>query len=310
VLAEYRNSGIILLAVVMAALIGIGKLDYREVDLLQVRRLLGWYEKIVYYRRFFLGFLDLFVITSAYWAAFILKFYDAHLTDELTTWYADSFPFVLIAQLTCFYLFGLYRGVWRAMTVGDLVKVALAVSTAAAMAFSLVVLRHPPAGTVSFFVIDFLLLGFFAAGIRSAYRVLDYSHQRNAGYEKNALIYGAGRGGQLVLGELMRNSFPGLRAIGFIDDDPSLWHRTVGGVPVLGSCQDVPDILDNQLISTLLISSKTIDEKRLAEVALACTQRGVSMLQASFELQSFEPDVELFSERLPGSLLGNQAKTS
>ncbi len=125
VLAEYRNAGIVILTVILATAIGIGKLDYREVDLLQVGRLLRWYDLFAFGRRFFLGFLDLFLITSAYWAAFLLKFYDLQSIEQLTTWYVNAFPPVLITQFVCFYMFGLYRGVWRAMGVSDLIKVGI-----------------------------------------------------------------------------------------------------------------------------------------------------------------------------------------
>ena len=284
VVAEYRNAGMVIMTVILATAIGIGKLDYREVDLLQLRRLLRWHDRVAFDRRFFLGFLDLVLITSAYWAAFLLKFYDVRSIDLLTVWYVNSFPTVLITQFLCFYLFGLYRGVWRAMGVGDLVKVALAVGAAAAISYSLVVIRYPLEGTMSFFVIDVLLLGLFAGGIRSGYRVLDYSHQRGADYGKAALIYGAGRGGQLVLRELRQNAKLGLSPIGFIDDDPTLWNRTISGVPVLGKSQDVPAILDAHLVTSVLISSKAIEENRLKEVVQACKERGVIILVTGLEM--------------------------
>src|SRR5215831_5370326 len=222
VLAEYRNAGIILLSVVLATVIGIGKLDYREVDLLQAGRLLRWYDRLVFDRRFFLGFLDLFLISFAYWAAFILKFYDFRLTGEWAIWYVNSFPTVLILQFLCFYVFGLYRRVWRAMGIGDLVKVGLATGAAVSLSCSLVMITHPPVGMLSFFVIDLLLLGLFAGAVRSVYRILDYSHQCDSGGSGSAVIYGAGRGGQLALREMRQNPMLGLKPIGFIDDDPKL----------------------------------------------------------------------------------------
>jgi len=290
VLAEYRNAGIVILTVILATAIGIGKLDYREVDVFQVRRLLRWYDHVAFDRRFFLGFLDVFLITSAFWAAFLLKFYEARSAGELTAWYVNAFPPVLITQFICFYVFGLYRGVWRAMGIGDLVKVVLAVGVAAAASYSLVVIRHSPEGTMSFFVVDFLLLGLFAGGIRSGYRILDFSHQRGVDQGRAALIYGAGRGGQLVLRELMQNAKLGLRPIGFIDDDPQLWKRTIGGIPVLGKSQDVPAILDEHLVSSMLVSSKTIKEDRMKVVAEACKDRGVLILMTGLELHPLEQE--------------------
>jgi UDP-GlcNAc:undecaprenyl-phosphate/decaprenyl-phosphate GlcNAc-1-phosphate transferase len=296
VLAEYRNAGIILLTVLLATAIGIGKLDYRDMDLLRVGRLLRWYDTVAFYRRFCVGFLDLFLIASAYWGAFLLKFYDSQGIGEMTAWYMNSFPTVLSVQFICFSLFGLYRGVWRAMGVGDLIKVALASGAAAAISSSLMLIGHPPVGTVSFFVIDLLLLGLFAGGIRSAYRLLDYVHQHDAGHEGTALIYGAGRGGQLVLRELRQNAMLGVRPIGFIDDDPKLRDRTVGGVSVLGTSQDVPAILDDRLVTSVLVSSKTIKGDRLKEVVQACKERGIIILVTGLEFHPVEEESESFTE--------------
>ena len=143
---------------------------------------------------------------------------------------------------------------------------------------------------MSFFVVDVLLLGLFAGGIRSAYRVLDYSHQRSVDHGGAALIYGAGRGGQLVLRELMQNAKLALRPIGFIDDDPKLWNRTIGGIPVLGKSQDVPSILDDHLVTSILVSSKAIGQNRMKEVVQACKERGVSILVTGLELHPLEQD--------------------
>jgi UDP-GlcNAc:undecaprenyl-phosphate GlcNAc-1-phosphate transferase len=296
VIAEYRNAGIVILTVILATAIGIGKLDYREVDLLHIGRLLSWYERLALHRRFFLGFLDLFLIMIAYWAAFGLKFYDVENNDQLAHWYVNAFPHVLITQFLCLYVFGLYRGVWRAMGVGDLVKVALAVWIAAAASYSLVVIRQPPGGTWSFFVIDCLLLGLFTAGMRSIYRILDYSNRHGVDHGGAALIYGAGRGGQLLLRELMQNTALGLRPIGFIDDDPQLLHRTIGGIPVLGDSHNVSAILDNHLVTSILISSKSIKDNRMRDVVQAGKQRGVNVFLTAMELHPVSQNAESMNQ--------------
>src|SRR5262249_2352399 len=140
----------------------------------------------------------------------------------------------------------------------------------------------------SFFSIDLLVLGLLAGGIRSAHRILAHWQQRGSSHGGTTLIYGAGRGGQLVLRELMQNTMLGLRPIGFIDDDPKLRNRTISGVSVLGTSQEVPTILDNHLVTTVLISSKAIEEDRLREVSQACKVRGISILQTSFHFTPFE----------------------
>ena len=98
VLAQYRNSGVILLAVGLATYIGVHKLGYDEITFLRTGTLLRWYEQVQFNRRFFLGFIDIVLITLAYGITFLLK-YDTAWTRELKVWYGNAFPFVLIIQL-------------------------------------------------------------------------------------------------------------------------------------------------------------------------------------------------------------------
>jgi len=299
VLAQYRNAGIILVTVGLATWIGIGKLGYKEVAFLQTGTLLRWYEQLTLNRRFFLGFVDMVLITAAYGSAFILKYSDVRWTAELKTWHLNSFAIVLLIQFVVFYALGMYRGVWRALGIGDLLRVSLAVCAGVVISYSIVVIGYPPVGTFSFFAIDLLVLGLLIGGARSAYRVLDYSQQRGNHAAESALIYGAGLGGQLVLRELLQNSMLGLQPIGFIDDDPSLRHRTVNRVSVLGSNQDLPSILDTQPVTTLIVSSNKINGDLLKKITRVCKERGVSVMRGEFQFLPLEAghDLEWNSEQ-------------
>jgi UDP-GlcNAc:undecaprenyl-phosphate GlcNAc-1-phosphate transferase len=223
------------------------------------------------------------LITLSYWGAFLLK-YDPPWTAALTTWYRSTFPFVLVAQLVVFHAFGLYRGVWRAAEVSDLIRVALAVLPAVALSFVLAVLSIPPEGTFSFFWIDTLALGTLVVGVRSIYRVLDYIRQYGHPATGTALIYGAGRGGQLVLRELQQNPLFGLRPIGFLDDNAALHGRVVNGVSVLGSIEDLKSIIDSQSVSTLILSSHHLHRYRVYRAISVCQEQGISVVQGSLQL--------------------------
>src|SRR5262249_21190778 len=134
----------------LATYIGIHKLGYDEVAFLRAGTLLRWYEQVKFNRLFFLAFVDMGLISLAYWGTFLLK-YDAPWPHELTTWYLNSFPFVLVTQLIVFYVLGLYRGVWRAAEVNDLIHVGIAVLPAVALGYVIAVLSVPPVGVFSFF---------------------------------------------------------------------------------------------------------------------------------------------------------------
>lgn len=285
VMAQYRNAGIILISIGLATYIGIRKLGYEEISFLRTGTLLRWYEQLAFNRLFFLGFLDMVLIAMAFWGSFILK-YEWHWTSEMKEWYLSTFPLVLVIQLVVFTLFGLYRGVWRAASIADLIPVVFAVSSGAALSYAVVQVSIPPQGTLAFFWIDLLLLGSLMAGSRNVYRILDHIWHREREARAGALIYGAGRGGQLVLRELLQNSNIGLWPLGFLDDAPSLQDRSVNRVPVLGDSQDLTAILQTYPVASLIVSSDKIQKERLGHVLTVCKQCRVSVFQGRLRLEA------------------------
>jgi UDP-GlcNAc:undecaprenyl-phosphate GlcNAc-1-phosphate transferase len=144
---------------------------------------------------------------------------------------------------------------------------------------------------LEFFLLDALLLSSLLAGIRGTYRVLDYMQQRENSTGEAALIYGAGRGGQLVLRELLQNPRFGLRPIGFLDDDLGLQGRLVNGVPVLGSIAHLEAILASQSIACLVLSSSKISGDCLDEAISVCQTWRIPVLQGRLTLERVTPEL-------------------
>jgi UDP-GlcNAc:undecaprenyl-phosphate/decaprenyl-phosphate GlcNAc-1-phosphate transferase len=284
VLAQYRNAGIILIAIGLATYIGIHKLGYDEIAFLRTGTLLRWYDSLTFNRLFFVGFIDMTLTTAAYWGAFVLQ-YDLAWRTELKAWYIGTFPLVLIVQLACLYALGLYRGVWRAAAICDLLRVVAVVPLAVTISYIVAMVSLPPVETLRFFLLDALLLSALTVGARSTYRVLDYMQQCANATGEATLIYGAGRGGQLVLRELRQNPDLGLRPIGFLDDDPGLQGRVVHGIPVLGSITGLRAIIEAQPISHLIVSSGKIKRDRLGQALSLCQEWRIPMLQAHLKLE-------------------------
>jgi UDP-GlcNAc:undecaprenyl-phosphate GlcNAc-1-phosphate transferase len=283
VLAQYRNAGVILLAVGVATFIGVRKLGYDEMAFLHTVTLLRWYEEVQFNHRFFLGFVDMVLMTLAYWGAFLLK-YELPWTSELMVWYGNTFPWVLVLQLVAFAAAGLYRGVCRAAEVGDLMHVAGVTLLAVALSYAFAVLYIPPQGTPGFFAIDALALGTLVVSVRSMYRVLEYLLPGETATSGTALIYGAGQDGQLLLRELRRHPHLGLQPIGFLDDDPTLHHRMVQRVPVLGSGEALKSVIDRQPIAALILSSSRLQGYRVRRAISLCQERGIPVLRGDLQL--------------------------
>jgi UDP-GlcNAc:undecaprenyl-phosphate GlcNAc-1-phosphate transferase len=305
VLAHYRNAGIVLIAIGLATYIGLRKLGYEEIALCRPGTLLRWYESCTFNRLFFLGFIDMLLIMAAYGGAFVLK-YDSLWSPALEAWYIGTFPLVLVVQLACLYALGLYRGVWWAAEISDLIRVVFTVLTAVAMSYVVTLVSPAPVDTLRFFLLDALLLSFLITGVRSTYRVLHYLQQRENLTGAAALIYGAGRGGQLVLRELLQNSGFGLRPIGFLDDDLRLQGLRVNGVPVCGAVADLRAIITAQSVAYLIVASRHIHSDHLQQALSVCQEQRIPVLHARLELEPLTPAPGR-AKRLPRVALANGA---
>ena len=68
------------------------------------------------------------------------------------------------------------------------------------------------------------------------------------------MIVGAGNGGYLLLSELLKNPELGYRPVGFVDDDPRKQGMRVSGVEVLGTTEQLPEVLEDVEPDEVLIA--------------------------------------------------------
>jgi UDP-GlcNAc:undecaprenyl-phosphate GlcNAc-1-phosphate transferase len=285
VIAQFRNALLLLVSAAVAAAIGIARLGYFDAAVSRIGYAFEQVDRPKFDRSFFFGFADLLLISLAYWGAyFLIAGPDAPVT--VWQWHVNMFPFVVLLQLSLFWIAGLYRGLWRAIGIDDLLRLAIAVSAGGALSFSFVIVNQPPEGTGSLFVVHTLTLGWLMSGLRSAYRLVDYSRFQSMVGSHPALIYGAGMAGRLLLRELRQNAAHGFHAVGFIDDDRRLRGQVISGLPVLGSLSDLPVLLRSKHTHTLLISSKSITGQALQRALDACYTYSANALRANYLFES------------------------
>ncbi|MDA8390125.1 MAG: nucleoside-diphosphate sugar epimerase/dehydratase [Gammaproteobacteria bacterium] len=201
---------------------------------------------------------------GAYWLRFNLDSVPPLFMDQAVR----NLPLVWAVQGLVFWNTGLYRGIWRFASVPDLRRIATAVvagTAGSALAIFLVMrLAHAPR---SVFVLDGLLLVVFLGAPRFLYRAFkDRSLYRDG--DKRALIVGAGRAGEMLARDLLRDTDIGYRPVAFVDDDRRRGEE-IHGLPVVGSCQDIPAVVNRFQIDILFIAvteSKGSVMRRLIEL--------------------------------------------
>ena len=207
--------------------------------------------EIAYRRRILELMLDIGLLTLAYYAAFRLRFQDGDASTFFPP-FVRSVPVVVGAQIAGLYAAGKYRQVWQRLTtpeLGTLVKgVAFGVTASVMLVVALYRLEGFSRGV---FALDAVIAFCLLVASRGATSSIDVYLRKRRAVGKPALIYGAGRGGALLVRELLQNRDIGILPVGFIDDDARKQNLLIEGIPVLGAITSLGAIISRHQVSEL-----------------------------------------------------------
>jgi UDP-GlcNAc:undecaprenyl-phosphate GlcNAc-1-phosphate transferase len=226
-----------------------------------------------YRRRLFEVLLDLILITTAYYTAYLLRFEGPvyYLIGPDFEFFLKSLPIMVACQICSFYLIGIYRGVWESTSISDLIDYgkAITLGTVTAMLILLFLYRFH-AFSRAVFIIYWVLMLVFVSLSRLSFRIVEEGIKRSKQRGRRALIYGAGVGGQMVAKEIENNPNLGLILVGFVDDNPRKHKRKVLGYPVLGSQKELQKIIEKKGVSEVIISFRQNGVEKHKEIRALC----------------------------------------
>lgn len=219
---------------------------------------------------------DLLMVPIAWIAAYWLRFN----LDAIPPDYLDQalllLPVVWGSQAVLFWYFGLYRGLWRFASLQDLARIVNAVlvgvTVGAAASFILTRLDTVPR---SVFIIHAVLLMLLLGGPRFLYRSFK---DRGAGGRsgKRTLIVGAGRAGEQLVRELLRDPLSIYLPVAFVDDDKGKQGKEIHGIPVLGRTADLPRVVRDQGIELIVIALPGASSRERRKVIESCEKAAVT----------------------------------
>ncbi|UHD14206.1 polysaccharide biosynthesis protein [Thiocapsa bogorovii] len=217
---------------------------------------------------------DLIMIPAAWLAAYWLRFNLGRIPPEFVDSAVSSLPWVLVIQGTVFWLFGLYRGVWRFASLPDLVRIVkAAVAGTVLVVVALFILNRteliPRSVPVLFLGLQVILL----AGPRLLYRWMK-DHRLNLSSGQRVLIVGAGRAGEMLVRDMLRDASRSYFPVGFVDDKPRRQGGEVHGVPVLGLTEAIPDIVVSEDIDLLMLAVPSATAKEMRRLVELCEGTG------------------------------------
>lgn len=237
-------------------------------------------------RRIFEVLLDVALIILAYYSAHVLLFGPLEGTN-VSEQFVHTLAVLVGVKLAAFLVTGVYRGLWRYISLDDALVYGRAVllGSVASVVVLLYVFRFQGYSR-AVFVLDGLLLLALLLASRLAFRVLrKLIPQAGPPVGRRALIYGAGDAGALLLRELRNNPERACVPVGFLDDDPNKKGRIIHGLRVLGGNGSMLSICAEQAAEEVLISSTSFTDERVREIRRDCEQQGIVLKRLRLEIE-------------------------
>ena len=195
---------------------------------------------------------------------------------EEVPWFSPEVAIVLIAQGLVLWWTGLYRGLWRFASFPDLWNIARAGALGALSIALGLFLFSRLEGVPRSVLLLYPALLVAALGLpRLAYRYWKDSRYDGGNRQaaRRVLIIGAGRAGEALVRELLReNRF---RPVGFLDDDRSLRGAKVHGIPVLGPVEKAAELAREVAAEMLLLAMPSADNRQMQRVVELCEASGL-----------------------------------
>lgn len=234
--------------------------------------------RLLYLRNRHFFFLDLICLTITPAIALLLRVDAPYIWTRLFDNLLVYTLVALVVRTLIHAYFGLYGRYWRYATAEDLGQITLAVIVSSLVVTGLFflanVVRSGPETLLPRAVpfIDSLLVLTLLGGSRFAMRLTDNWLKRTRPHSSaiRVLVVGAGEAGMMIVREMQTNAAIGMEPVGFVDDDAHKLAVRIRGIPVLGTRQEIPNLVQEHHIHQVVIAMPTASGKVVREIKEIC----------------------------------------
>jgi FlaA1/EpsC-like NDP-sugar epimerase len=215
--------------------------------------------------------LQLVLVASSLTLAWLLRFEFTLPQLPVLLW---ALPPLIALRLAAMGRFRLFHGYWRYTGISDALDVLKAVATGSAAFF--VVERWligQKAFPISVYFLEAVLTAVLLGGVRMLSRAVMQAWQaRKNGIGRSVVVIGAGCGGAMLLRELPRS---GYTAVALVDDDGAKAGVSLHGVRVVGSVDELPEIVQQYQPDELMIAIPSATGEQMRRITQYCQRTRV-----------------------------------
>jgi FlaA1/EpsC-like NDP-sugar epimerase len=220
--------------------------------------------------------LHLILIVAGYRLAYELRFDFATPPEESEIFWV-SLPLLVVLRLSTYAVAGVFRSYWLHFGLQDLLTLALAVTLSSVTFVVTLFLAHLfPGVPRSVLLVDWAGAIFFAGGIPFIARSLregpmPFVTPRG----RRTVVIGAGERAEQVLREARRAEGCALNVVGLVDVSGAHQGRSIGGVRVAGSVDDLPAVVQRLRAEFAIIALDPGEQPEMRRVVDHCIAGGL-----------------------------------
>ena len=223
--------------------------------------------------------IDIFLINVAYLLSFYIR-YEFNIRSEHIDIYIHTLPIIIAIYVIALSIFKMYKSMWRIAGIDEVIHGVTACALAGATNFLFMeLLPHRVPRVVTMLACLFIII--LIIGLRLSYRVLGrlitYVNAFKTDGKENVLIIGAGHYAQILIGEIRGAKASQYNLIGLVDDNKNKINTYLNGFKVLGSINNILEIISKKHVDLVLIAIPSLDVETKKEIINICQEAKIKM---------------------------------
>lgn len=190
-----------------------------------------------------------------------------------------------------YYAFKIYSSMWEYAGLKEVLNVAVAtiIGGISGLAIDIIMSKFHLASSMLqngcfdafFYVFGTLVAMILVAGMRIGYRLVR-RYYRESALKKNeklnrVMIVGAGDMGMIIINELEVNNYARGKPIIAVDDNPLKVGKRIRGIPVKGTCDQIPELAKKYNIDTIILCLPSVGSDRQTEILRIAVKTGCKL---------------------------------
>ena len=193
--------------------------------------------------------------------------------------------------IVLYYAFNIYSSMWEYAGIREVWNVALATIIGGISGIAVDLILSSIGGAASklnngcfdayFYIFGTLVAIILVAGMRILYRLVR-RYYREKSLEKDekldrVMIVGAGDMGMIIINELEVNNYSRGKPIIAVDDNPLKVGKRIRGIPVKGTCDQIPELAKKYDINTIIMCLPSVGSERQTEILRIAVKTGCKL---------------------------------